>query len=191
MWWKAFLAAFGLMFVAELGDKTQIVILTLSAKCGFRQVFLGAAAAFALLNLLAVSIGVVLYRFLPEEVIKYAVSAIFVLAGIIMLLSSREREEEEKEKVKVGLVDRRGPFLSAFLLVCLMELGDKTQLSLLALSAKYSQPVFIFIGGTLALWTTSLIGALVGEGLGRVIPRLWVHIVSGLIFIAFGIINLF
>ena len=185
------MAAFGLMFVAELGDKTQIVILTLSAKCGFRQVFLGAAAAFALLNVLAVSIGVVLYRFLPEEVIKYAVSAIFVIAGIIMLLSSREREGEEKEEVKVGLVDRRGPFLSAFLLVCLMELGDKTQLSLLALSAKYSQPVFIFIGGTLALWTTSLIGALVGEGLGRVIPRLWVHIVSGLIFIAFGIINLF
>ncbi len=72
-----------------------------------------------------------------------------------------------------------------------MELGDKTQLSLLALTAKYSQPVFVFIGGTLALWATSLIGALVGTGVGKFIPQVWMRRISGVIFIAFGIINLF
>ena len=190
MWWNALLAAFGLTFVAELGDKTQLVILTLSAKYGFKHVFLGAAAAFALLNLLAVSAGVVLYELVPENVIKYTVSAVFILFGMFMLLPEREREEPEEGEEKRPR-RARGPFLSVFLLVCLMELGDKTQLSLLALTAKYSQPVFVFLGGTLALWATSLIGALVGTGVGKFIPQVWMRRISGVIFIAFGIVNIF
>jgi Ca2+/H+ antiporter, TMEM165/GDT1 family len=198
MWWNALLASFGLTFVAELGDKTQLVILTLSAKYGFRQVFLGAAAAFTLLNLLAVSVGLVLYEFVPESVIKYTVSAVFIVFGIFMLLPQRDKEEEAEENGPGGEPSeaeprkkQRGPLLSSFLLICLMELGDKTQLSLLALTAKYSQPVFVFIGGTLALWATSLIGALVGTGVGRFIPQVWMRRISGVIFIGFGIINLF
>ena len=198
MWWNALLASFGLTFVAELGDKTQLVILTLSAKYGFRQVFLGAAAAFALLDALAVSVGVVLYEFVPESVIKYTVSAVFIVFGIFMLLPQRDKEEEAEEN---GPGDepseaeprkkQRGPLLSSFLLICLMELGDKTQLSLLALTAKYSQPLIVFIGGTLALWSASLIAALVGTGVGKFISQVWMRRISGVIFIAFGIINLF
>ena len=189
MWWNALLAAFGLTFVAELGDKTQLVILTLSAKYGFKPVFLGAASAFALLNALAVSVGVLLYEFVPDNVIKYTVSGVFILFGLFMLLPERKKEEcddEDEEDTRKA----HGPLLTAFLLVCLMELGDKTQLSLLALTAKYSQPLLVFIGGTLALWATSLIGALVGTGLGRFIPQVWMRRISGVIFIAFGIINL-
>jgi putative Ca2+/H+ antiporter (TMEM165/GDT1 family) len=191
MWWQALLSSFGLMFVAELGDKTQIVILTLSAKHGFKRVFLGAAAAFTILNVLAVSIGVLVYELIPETALKYAVSAIFIVFGILALLPRKEKTEEEEEEEEGKLKRRHGPMITAFLLVCLMELGDKTQLSLVALTAKYSQPVFVFAGGTLALWATSLIGALVGTFLGKSIPRVWIHRASGVIFIAFGIINLF
>jgi len=189
MWWEALLASFGLIFVAELGDKTQIIILTLSAKYGFKRVFLGAAAAFTILNVLAVSVGVLFYEFIPETVLKYLVSAIFIIFGILALLPRKEKTEEEEEGRLKGR--RHGPLITAFLLVCLMELGDKTQLSLIALTAKYSQPVFVFIGGTLALWATSLIGALVGMWLGKSIPQVWIHRASGVIFIAFGILNLF
>jgi len=188
MWWEAFLASFGLMFVAELGDKTQIVTLTLAARYGFKSVFLGAACAFAILNALAVSVGVLVYELVPETAIKYTVSAIFIIFGILALLPRKEKTEEEEEGRLKG---RHGPLITAFLLVCLMELGDKTQLSLIALTAKYSQPVFVFFGGTLALWATSLIGALVGMWLGKSIPQVWIHRASGVIFIAFGIINLF
>lgn len=200
MWWQSLVAAFGLIFVAELGDKTQLIILTLSAKCGFKQVFLGAAAAFALLNALAVSVGVILYEFVPDSVIKYTVSGVFILFGIFMMLPERENEGADGKEGSCGDEPgggeteekrARGPLLTAFLLVCLMELGDKTQLSLLALTAKYSQPVFVFVGGTLALWATSLIGALVGAGVGRFIPQVWMRRISGVIFIAFGVINLF
>ena len=188
MWWQALLASFGLMFVAELGDKTQIVILTLAARHGFKSVFLGAASAFVLLNALAVSVGVVIYELVPETALKYTVSAVFIIFGILALLPRKEKTEEEEEgRLKRG----HGPVITAFLLVCLMELGDKTQLSLIALTAKYSQPVFVFVGGTLALWATSLIGALVGMWLGKSIPQVWIHRASGVIFIAFGILNLF
>ncbi len=200
MWWRALLAAFGLIFVAELGDKTQLVILTLSARCGFRQVFLGAAAAFALLNALAVSVGVVLYELVPESVIKYSVSAVFILFGLFMLLPEREERREDEEdgeceegsgEAENGAKRGRSPLLTAFLMVCLMELGDKTQLSLLALTAKYSYPALVFAGGTLALWATSLIGALLGAGLSRIIPQARMRRISGIIFIVFGVVNLF
>ncbi len=195
MWWNALLAAFGLIFVAELGDKTQLIILTLAARCGFRQVFLGAAAAFALLNALAVSLGVLLYEFVPEAVIKYAVGGVFLLFGLMMLLPAKEREildedgrcEQDLEGGDGEAKGGRGPLLSAFLLVCLMELGDKTQLSLLAIAAKYSQPLFVFLGGTLALWATSLIAALLGAGMGKYVPEAWMRRISGAVFIAFAL----
>lgn len=186
MWWNALLAAFGLTFVAELGDKTQIIILTLAARHGFKRVFIGAAAAFVLLNVLAVSVGVLLYRVLPDEAVKYSVSAIFILFGILALLP---RKEEGKETDESG--EGRGPLLTSFLMVGLMELGDKTQLSLVALTARYSQPFFVFMGGTLALWLASSIAALVGAGLGKMISQRWLRRISGIIFIAFGLINLF
>jgi putative Ca2+/H+ antiporter (TMEM165/GDT1 family) len=185
MWWRAFLAAFGLLFAAELGDKTQLVIIALAGRHSLRTVFLGAAAAFALLNAMAVSVGAALYEFLPEEVIRYGVAALFMVFGLVSLLG-RERREEDREAKRA-----RNPLLSVFLLVSLMELGDKTQLSLLALTAKYSHPAFVFLGGTLALWTTSFLGALLGSGLARIISPLWMRRVAGVIFIAFGVLSLF
>src|SRR4030042_3464753 len=179
MWWEAVLAAFGLVLLAELGDKTQIVVLTLSAKYGFRKVFLGAASAFLLLNAVAVSIGVIFYEFVPQKALKYIVSGIFIVAGLVSLLPGKE--EEEKTGRFQGL---RNPVLATFLLICLMELGDKTHISMVALTAKYDQPIFVFLGGTLALWVISLVGALVGKWIGGRVPRLWIRRISGVIFLA-------
>jgi Ca2+/H+ antiporter, TMEM165/GDT1 family len=187
MWWEAVLVAFGLVFVAELGDKTQIAVLTLSAKYGFKRVFLGAAVAFLILNAVAVSIGVVFYDFVPHKVLKYIVSGIFIIAGIVSLLQREEKEEEQAGRFQ----KLQNPLLATFLLICLMELGDKTQLSMVALTAKYNQPFFVFIGGTLALWADTLLGALAGKWIGGKVPRVWIHRVSGIIFLAIGIINLF
>lgn len=185
MWWKAFLAAFGLLFAAELGDKTQLVILALAARYQWQVVFAGASTAFALLNALAVTVGAALYEFLPERAVRYGVAGLFILIGAITLLG-REGEEEEEEKGRA-----RNPFLSVFLLISLMELGDKTQLSLLALTARFSYPLLIFLGGTLALSLTSLIGALVGTAISRFVPPIWMRRISGFIFMAFGVGSLF
>jgi putative Ca2+/H+ antiporter (TMEM165/GDT1 family) len=185
MWWKAFLAALGLLFVAELGDKTQLVILALASRHRWQVVFAGASAAFALLNALAVTVGTALYEILPERVLKYAVAALFILFGLLTLLG-RDKDEAEEDRIS-----SRNPFLSTFLLISLMELGDKTQLSLLALTAKYSYPFFVFLGGTLALCLTSLIGALAGTGISRLISPSWMRRISGMVFLAFGAVSLF
>lgn len=176
---KAFGSSFGLTFIAELGDKTQIAILTLSARYGFLPVFLGSVVAFVVLNGLAVTAGALLSRVIPEEVIRYLSGAVFIVFGLLSFRPEKEKEKETKA---------RNPFLATLLVVALMELGDKTQLSLVALTTRFNHPLFVFLGGTLALTATSLIGALVGKGLGRVIPFKWVRVISGIVFIVFGIL---
>lgn len=183
MIWKAFGSAFGLTFVAEFGDKTQLAILTLAARYGWLPVFLGASVAFAVLNALAVTVGAVLARFVPEEVIRYVSAAVFILFGLLSFRPEKDEEEDGEKEAKA-----RGPFLTSLLVVALMELGDKTQLSLVALTSKYNAPFFIFLGGTLALMATSLIGALVGKGLSRVVPLKYIRWLSGAVFIVFGVL---
>lgn len=176
---KAFGAAFGLTFIAELGDKTQIAILTLAARHGFAPVFLGAASAFVLLNAVSIGIGTALAQFLPKIAVRIFSASIFIIFGI---LSFRKKEEEEK------ISNSKNAFLGAFTVVSLMELGDKTQLALVALTSKMGQPVFIFLGGTLALWLTSFIGAIAGSALSKLLPLKVIRIASGIVFLCFGIL---
>ncbi|MFH1150944.1 MAG: TMEM165/GDT1 family protein [Actinomycetota bacterium] len=178
--WKAFGAAFGLTFIAELGDKTQLAVLTLSARYGFLPVFLGAAAAFVVLDALAVTLGAVLARYVPADVVRYASAAVFIVFGVL----SFRPEKEEKESAERA----KNPFLASFAFVALMELGDKTQLSLVALTSRYGYPLLVFLGGTLALWMTSLLGALLGRGLAALVPLKYIRWFSGVVFITFGIL---
>ena len=177
---KAFGSAFGLTFIAEIGDKTQIAILTLSARYGFLPVFLGAALAFVILNGLAVTVGAVVARYVPESVVRYVSAGIFILFG---LLSFRPEKAEKEDDEPSGR-----PFVTSLVAVALLEFGDKTQLSLMAMTSKFGYPILVFLGGTLALWITSLLGALIGKGLGKVIPFKYIRWLSGIVFIIFGIL---
>jgi putative Ca2+/H+ antiporter (TMEM165/GDT1 family) len=181
---KALGTAFGLTFIAELGDKTQIAILTLAARYGWLPVFVGAAGAFVLLDALAVTVGGVIGRYVPADIVRYVSAAVFIIFG---LLSFRREKEEEEETQKTA----RNPFLTAFLYVALLELGDKTQLSLVALTSRFKMPFWVFLGGTAALVLTSFIGAIVGKWLARVVPMKWIRWASGAIFIAFGVLIAF
>ena len=183
--WKALVAAFGLTFVADLGDKTQIAILTLSARYDFLSVFLGAAVAFVVMNALAVTVGVLLTRYVPKDVIRYVSAAVFIIAGVLSFLPVRE-EKEEREIMEKKI--SRKPFVATIGLMALLELGDKTQLSLIALTSKLGYPFIIFIGGTLAMWATSLIGALAGKGISRAVPLKYIRWLSGVLFFVFGVL---
>jgi putative Ca2+/H+ antiporter (TMEM165/GDT1 family) len=179
---EAFGAAFGLTFIAELGDKTQIAVLALSARYGFTPVFLGACSAFVILNALAVTVGEVLARYVPADVIRYVAAAIFIIFGLL----SFRGESDEPEDAPAGT--KRNPFFTSLGYIALMELGDKTQLGLVALTSRFKSPLFVFLGGTLALILATFIGALIGKGLARVIPMKYIRWASGVIFIVFGIL---
>ncbi len=84
--WKVVVAAFGLVFLAELGDKTQVAALSLSAKSQAPMlVFLGSVAAYALVTLVTVLLGAVLARFIRPDYIRYGAAVMFIVIGALIL----------------------------------------------------------------------------------------------------------
>jgi len=84
--WKVIIAAFGLVFLAELGDKTQLAALNLSAKSQAPMlVFLGSVTAYALVTLVTVLLGGVLARFIQPDYIRYGAAVMFIVIGALIL----------------------------------------------------------------------------------------------------------
>ncbi|MBL8251703.1 MAG: TMEM165/GDT1 family protein [Candidatus Competibacter sp.] len=170
-------ATFGLVALAELGDKTQLVCMTLAARHPPLPVLLGAVVAFAILNLLAVLFGAVVAAWLPEWLVAAAVAILFAIFGLNSLRAAGEENVEVRES------SGRSVFVSAFALIFLAELGDKTQLAVAGLaSAQAALPVWV--GGTLALAFTSALGVWAGQTLLRRLPVHVLHRVSGILFLA-------
>jgi putative Ca2+/H+ antiporter (TMEM165/GDT1 family) len=174
--------AFSLLFVAEMGDKTQLITLALAHRYRAAPVLAGVFLAFLVLNLLAVWVGAALYRFVPEPVVLGAAGLLFLFFA---WRSWREAEDPEDD----GTAERsggRGALWAAFSLIFLAELGDKTQLVLVALSASTGAPWSAFAGGTLALWGVSALAVLAGTTVLQRVPRAWVHRGAAALFGVFG-----
>lgn len=177
-WFSSAGATFLLIALAEFGDKSQLVCMTLAARHRGLPVVLGAVAAFAILNLLAVLFGAAVAAWLPEWVVTLAVAALFAVFGISALRYQEEDDDEEVEE-KPG----HGIFATTFLLIFLAEFGDKTQIAVAGMgSTTDSTPVWL--GATLALSCTSILGVLAGRKFLHKLPLVWIHRISGLFFLA-------
>lgn len=177
-WFSSAGATFLLIALAEFGDKSQLVCMTLAARHRGLPVVLGAVAAFAILNLLAVLFGAAVAAWLPEWVVTLAVAALFAVFGISALRYQEEDDDEEVEE-KPG----HGIFATTFLLIFLAEFGDKTQIAVAGMgSTTDSAPVWL--GATLALSCTSILGVLAGRKFLHKLPLVWIHRISGLFFLA-------
>jgi Ca2+/H+ antiporter, TMEM165/GDT1 family len=169
--------SFALILAAEMGDKSQLVCMALASKHRPLPVVLGAVAAFALLNTLAVVFGKVISNWFPDYVIAGVVALLFMVFGIQALRTTiDETDEEVKEKSGHGI------FFTTFLMITIAEFGDKTQLAVVALSTT-SSPVGVWLGSTLALGTTSALGVLAGRKLLQKIPLELLHKIGGIIFL--------
>ncbi|MBQ4333926.1 MAG: TMEM165/GDT1 family protein, partial [Myxococcaceae bacterium] len=154
---SVFLTVFGIIFIAEMGDKTQLVSMILATRFDWKRAFAGIAFAFALINLLAVSIGQLLFNWVDVSWVRLGAGVLFVFFGVTTL---RDRGEEADAKLDESTA--RGPFLTSFLLIFLAEMGDKTQLMTATLAAQHAEGISVFAASTLALWLVSLIGMAVG-----------------------------
>jgi len=174
------ISTFALIALAELGDKTQLTVIALSARYDRKKVFSGVVLAFVLVTGLGVLVGEGLLKIIPEEMIKIIAGIMFVVFGLWMLLSKENCEEEENPRVL-------NPFISTFSMIALAEMGDKTQLTAITLSAKYGSPYLVFLGAVLALVLISLLGIFAGKKLCEIVPLSKIKLGAAVMFILFGI----
>jgi putative Ca2+/H+ antiporter (TMEM165/GDT1 family) len=187
-WLGAAVSTFGVIFLAELGDKSQLVCMTLAARHRRWPVLIGAVGAFMFLNALAVVFGVALAQWIPERVLAAIVAILFAVFGIIAL-----RTEESPEDAPERTWSHHGVVLATFSLIVLAEMGDKTQLAVAGLAVTLP-PLAVWTGATLALGLTSALGVWVGCRLLQVMPLHRLHQLSGLLFLvlaAFALAKVF
>lgn len=181
-WLSSAGATFLLIALAEFGDKSQLVCMTLAARHRGLPVVLGAVAAFAILNLLAVLFGAAVAAWLPEWVVTLAVAVLFTVFGISALRFEEEEDDEEIEE-KPG----HGIFATTFLMIFLAEFGDKTQIAVAGMGSAADASA-TWVGATLALACTSLLGVFAGRRLLNHLPLKWIHRISGVFFLLLALL---
>ncbi len=180
-----FLLAFVMIMVTELGDKTQLMTISLASRYSRRTVFLGAMLGMGLVAVIGVAIGLLLGAAFDVFWVKIIAAVIFIVFGVWTLIK-REEAEETKD-----IPDQR-VLAQSFFLFFLAELGDKTQIAVIALTATYSEsfggPAAILIGALLGFSIIIAIGVLIGREIGKRVDPKWIVLVSGILFIVIGVI---
>jgi putative Ca2+/H+ antiporter (TMEM165/GDT1 family) len=176
------LSTFAIVALAEFGDKTQIAVISLSAKHRPQAVFAGALLAFALVDGVSALVGGAVAPFVPPFWIGLLAGISFLVFGLYTLLS--------KEDAIVTIKERSNIVSTSFFLISIMELGDKTQLAVIALSAEYDSPVQVFIGVMIAFTLLTALGVIFGKILCRYVEARYTKIGTGLIFLLFGFLFL-
>ncbi|WP_341217784.1 TMEM165/GDT1 family protein [Neptunomonas phycophila] len=176
---------FVLVLLAEFGDKSQLVTMTLAARYKHWPIIIGSVSAFAVLNLLAVVFGATVSHWLPMWLVALIVAVLFIYFGLQSLFFE-EDEGDDADQVKVG----RQLILSVFMLIFFAELGDKTQLAVAALGG-LQNPWLVWLGSTLALGVTTVLGVEVGRKLLQRMPLVWIHRGSGVLFLVMGLVALY
>lgn len=175
------ITSFTLIAAAEIGDKSQLVCMTLASRHRAMPVLLGAITAFAFLNTLAVVFGIAIASWLPEHIVATVVAVLFAAFGIHSLRIEAEDENEEVREKSGSSI-----FFATFLLITVAEFGDKTQLAVVGLSSTVV-PTAVWLGSTAALAATSALGILAGRRILQKIPLTLLHKISGTIFLMLSV----
>jgi putative Ca2+/H+ antiporter (TMEM165/GDT1 family) len=181
------LAVFPVIFIGELPDKSMFASLVMASRGHPWSVWLGAAAAFAIHVVIAVTIGVGLFKILPEVVLDLVVAALF-LGGAVY--SWREGAKDETDLVTKEVASHRQVIVTAFVVIFLAEWGDLTQILIANLAAKYQEPVWVAIGALAALWAVCGIAVVAGQGVLQRVPVTAVRRVTAVILVVLGLATL-
>jgi putative Ca2+/H+ antiporter (TMEM165/GDT1 family) len=178
-----FLASTGLVVLAEMGDKTQLLAMALACRFRWQTVMLGVFAATLCNHFLAVVAGTYLTKVIPLYYVQVAASASFILFGFWTLRGDTLEGEDKRFNYS--------PFWTVAVAFFLAEMGDKTQLATVALAAEYKSIIAVWLGTTTGMLIADAIGIGVGIVLGKKIPERLIKWVAALIFIFFGLSGLY
>ncbi len=196
--WHALLSAFGLVLVAELGDKTQLAVV--AQACKYRQpwpVFLGASIALTAVTAIGATVGQVLGQFIPLNVLRLVAALAFVSMGLLAVREAVRAGgsgaqddactcEAESDSGSASSTPWRA-FASTLVLLFVAEMGDKTQLAVLSLAGGSRATWPVFAGGALALVTVTALGVIGGESLSRLVPERALLWLAAIAFVAAGV----
>ncbi|MER5181339.1 TMEM165/GDT1 family protein [Streptomyces sp. NPDC002896] len=179
---------FGVVFLAELPDKTALAGLVLGTRYRASYVFAGVAAAFAVHVALAVAAGSVL-TLLPDQIL-HALTGVLFLGGAAMLLMQKggDEDEEIRKPENQGFWKVSG---AGFMLILIAEFGDLTQIMTANLAARYDDPLSVGLGAVLALWAVAGLGILGGKALMKRVPLALITKIAALLMLALGVWSLY
>lgn len=160
---------FGVVFVAELPDKTMIASIVLASRYRPGPVWIGTASAM-IVNAGAAVVAGRLLALLPHRVVEAVVAALFAAGALYLLLTREASEEREGEEAAEQVHSSRHVMLASFGVIVLAELGDITQVLTANLAAHYHDPWSVFVGAAAALVAVTSLGVLGGRALIRVLP---------------------
>ena len=177
--WQEFIVAFGMIFFAEMGDKSQMLAMAFASKYRIKYVIIGMFIGVLANHILAIFLSQLVGEIVPLDMIRIFAGAIFLIFGFWSLSVDNQGEEETKHF-------RYGPMISVSFAFFLGELGDKTQLSAFTLGSESTYPLLILSGTVLGMMTIGMVGIFVGMKLGSNIPEEWLKMISAIVFVVFG-----
>jgi len=177
---------FGVVFLAELPDKTALAGLVLGTRYRASYVFAGVAAAFALHVVLAVAAGSVL-TLLPQQIV-HALTGVLFLGGAAVLLMKKGDEDEDIRKPEDQSFWKVAG--AGFMLILVAEFGDLTQIMTANLAARYDDPISVGLGAVLALWAVAGLGIVGGKALMKRVPLALITKVAALLMLGLGVWSL-
>ncbi|MEV4342402.1 TMEM165/GDT1 family protein [Streptomyces sp. NPDC049590] len=177
---------FGVVFLAELPDKTALAGLVLGTRYRASYVFAGVAAAFLLHVVLAVAAGSVL-TLLPQQIVHAVTGVLFLGGAAMLLLKKGEDEEEVKKPADQSFWKVAG---TGFMLILVAEFGDLTQIMTANLAARYDDPVSVGLGAVLGLWAVAGLGIVGGKALMKRVPLRLITQIAAVLMLALGVWSL-
>lgn len=186
---RLLLSVFGVIFVAELPDKTALAALVLATHYEPLPVFLGAGLALTVQSVVAVAAGGLLST-LPARVVHVAAGLLFLVCAVLMWRRQGDGGAEHwevKQDASAPPIFRRA-LGTVFVVVFVAEWGDLTQFGTAALAAHYHDPLTVFWGATLALWAVAALAVFVGNKAGRSLDPVRTKKVAAVLFAALGVL---
>ncbi|WP_296845318.1 TMEM165/GDT1 family protein [Treponema sp.] len=183
------LTVFLAVFVAEMGDKTQLLLIALTSKYKVRDILIGTTASILVLNALAVLAGGLLNEFLSTHIwiVKLIACLAFFFFSVTSLMKESEEEESSGSKIKFAP-------LAVFCIFFIAEFGDKTQLTAITFGATTGlnvNTIVIWLASSVALLVADIIGLCVGYFLHGKTPDKFFNILAFVVFAVFGFVNLY
>jgi putative Ca2+/H+ antiporter (TMEM165/GDT1 family) len=179
----AFLVSFGAIFVAEMGDKSQLMALAFATRFRPLPILVGITIATATVHAVSVGIGAILQVSLPTRAINIAAGVLFLgFAAWTLRGDKLTAADEERVEQATG----HSAVVTASVAFFLAELGDKTMLATITLATTYS-PLGVWIGSTVGMVLADGLAIMVGRLLGSRLPERLVRISAAVLFVVFGV----